>query len=150
RYWQEAQSALCGELGHQRCRLAGNHDGRRDLAGLELCNCIGLRQVDFLDLDIQPAEHVARGELCLAADGAEIHGLACELLDRPDPGIVAHYNMHLLTKQPGDVDDAALKTPDVVAATKRIQKIGLGDAQVDALEEPDIADVLPAALAEEG
>ena len=80
---------------------------------------------------------------------AAIHGLACELLDRPHPGIVAHYNMHLLTKQPGDVHDAAVETPDVVAATKRVEKFGLGDAQVHALEEPDITDVLPAALAEE-
>src|SRR5262249_24368934 len=103
-----------------------------------------------LNLDVKAREYVACRELGPAAGIAKVDGLARKLIERANVGVGTHCDVHLLTKQLGDVDDLAVETADLVAAPKRVEQIGRGDTQVYALEEANVADVLGAALADEG
>ena len=92
---------------------------------------------------------MSRVELGARADVAEIDALAFELLDRGDAGIRADDEMHLLVVELGDVDDLVVDIADLARAAEGIQQIRLRDAEIDALEEADVADVLAAALADD-
>src|SRR5262249_1488862 len=149
-YPQKAQPLLCRHLGHWCCRLARDQHRGRDLANPQLLQRLGLLQIDFLDLDVQAAEHVPRRELGPAASSAEVDGLAGQLLEGANVRVGAHCNVHLLPKELADVDDFTVEIANLVAAPKSIEQIGRRDAQVNALQKANIADVLAAALADEG
>ena len=57
--------------------------------------------------------------------------------------------MHLLVEQLGDVDELVVEAADFVVAPERVEQDRLGNSEVDSLEEAHVADVLPAALADD-
>jgi len=82
-------------------------------------------------------------------DVGEVHALAGELLDRRDAAVGAHDEVHLLVEQLGDVDDLVVDRTDLVGALEVGQQVRLRDAEIDALEETHVLDVLPTALADD-
>src|SRR5262245_3157902 len=78
---QKAQAGVRRHAGHSCHRLAGNHSVRRDLAGFQFFEALGLSEIDFFDLHVQSAENVAGRDLRSGVDEAEINLLARKLLD---------------------------------------------------------------------
>src|SRR3954464_5260922 len=56
--------------------------------------------------------------------------------------------MHLFVEQLGDVDKSVADRAELVGATSGVEQDRLGDAEVDTFEKTDVADVLPAAFAD--
>ncbi len=129
-------------------RLARDQDGGGDLAALECLGAVRLAHVHFDRLNAETFEDVARRELSAGADVAEIDALAFELLDRGDAGIRTDDEMHLLVVELGDVDNLVVDVADLARAAEGVQQIRLRDAEIDALEEANVADVLAAAFAD--
>jgi hypothetical protein len=84
-----------------------------------------------------------------AADVAEIDLFSRELIERRDAGVGANDDVHLLVEQLGNVDDLVVDIADFAGAPEGVEQARLGDAEIDALEEADITDVLCTALADD-
>ncbi len=65
-----------------------------------------------------------------------------------DTGVGAHDEVEFLVEQLCDVDDLVIDAAYLIAAARRAEQDRLRDAEIDALEEAHIAEVLPAALAD--
>lgn len=57
--------------------------------------------------------------------------------------------MHLLVKELGDVRDFVVDRPDLLGHPEFIQEDRLGDAEIDPFQKTDVAQVLPAAFADD-
>ena len=100
-------------------------------------------------LDAEPLEHVAGGHFRRAAHIAEIDLLAVQLIQRRDAGIGAHQHVHFIVGKLGDVVDLVGNVAKLARAAEFAEHARDRNAEIDALEIANVADVLRAALADD-
>jgi hypothetical protein len=138
------KAVLRVEVRHDRHRLCGHrHDGG-EFAAFQHLEGRGLIDVDGVDLDPNALEHRAAGVVGAAALDVKRDPLARELTDVGH--VAAGDHMELVVEQAGHVGDLAFDVRKPLVLPELLERVGPHEAEVDALQEPDVVGVLAGSL----